>query len=78
MNVRVPVQASNGFLADPAFICDFRAGYFGIRSYAAEDIALYFGKFLRDILRDILRDTGWSEDGDPHSTVGVFDLRTVK
>ena len=51
-------MTSNGFLADPAFICDFRAGYFGIRSYAAEDIALYFGKFLRDILRDILRDTG--------------------
>ena len=37
----------DGFLADPAFICDFSARYFGIRFYAVEDIALHFGKFLR-------------------------------
>ena len=49
--------APNGFRTYSAFLCDFRARYFGICSYAVEDIALYFGKFLRDILRDALRDT---------------------
>ena len=72
--------ASNGFHAYSAFLCDFRARYFGIRFYAVEYIALHFGKFLRDTLRDILkdtlRDTCVSVDGDPHSAVGVFDLRT--